>query len=48
MSDAATKKCVDCSASQQIKCFGAKVVSQGLSKTKKCNKKIKNCNDLPE
>jgi hypothetical protein len=34
----AAKHCVDCSSSQQIKCFGIDVVSQGISKNKKCNK----------
>jgi hypothetical protein len=39
MDDAAAKKCVDCSTSQQIKCFGIDEVSRGISKNKKCSKK---------
>jgi hypothetical protein len=38
MDDVAAKKCVDCSASQQIKCFGAEKVSRGIGKNKKCVK----------
>jgi hypothetical protein len=34
----AAKRCIDCSTSQQIKCFGIVVVSQGISKNKKCTK----------
>ena len=39
MNQKATKKCIDCSTSQQIKCFGIDAVTQGISKNKKCNKK---------
>jgi hypothetical protein len=38
MENADAKKCVDCSSSQQIKCFGAEVVSRGIGKNKKCVK----------
>jgi hypothetical protein len=38
MDKPATKHCIDCSSSQQIKCFGIDVVSRGISKNKKCNK----------
>lgn len=40
MVKAATKLCADCSSSQQIKCFGIDVVSRGISKNKKCTKKL--------
>lgn len=32
------KRCIDCSTSQQIKCFGIEVVSQGIRKDRKCVK----------
>jgi hypothetical protein len=38
MDELAVKRCIDCSTSQQIKCFGIEVVSQGISKNKKCGK----------
>jgi len=38
MVKAVMKRCVDCSSSQQIKCFGIDVVSRGISNNKKCNK----------
>jgi hypothetical protein len=33
------KRCIDCSSSQQIKCFGIEVVGQGIGKNRKCQKK---------
>jgi len=39
MKEAITKKCIDCSTSQQIKCFGIEVVDRGIGKNKKCMKK---------
>lgn len=33
------KRCIDCSSSQQIKCFGIGVVGQGIGKNRKCQKK---------
>jgi hypothetical protein len=48
MGTAATKRCIDCSKSQQIKCFGIEVVNQGINKNKKCRKmEIKKHIDLP-
>jgi len=41
MSKENTKKCVDCSMSQQIKCFGIAEVNKGISKNRKCKKKHK-------
>ncbi|MGD6935070.1 MAG: hypothetical protein ACQCN5_12775 [Candidatus Bathyarchaeia archaeon] len=38
MSKKPVKKCVDCSTSQQIKCFGIEEVSRGISKNRKCTK----------
>jgi hypothetical protein len=41
LTEKAEKKCVDCSTSQQIKCFGIDVVSRGISKNRKCTKTCK-------
>jgi len=41
MKNLITKKCIDCSTSQQIKCFGIEVVGRGIGKNKKCKKKQK-------
>ncbi|NLF87436.1 hypothetical protein GX563_01280 [Candidatus Bathyarchaeota archaeon] len=38
MDKTSAKHCIDCSTSQQIKCFGIEVVGRGISKNKKCNK----------
>ncbi|XHH09924.1 MAG: hypothetical protein ACFCUE_04655 [Candidatus Bathyarchaeia archaeon] len=38
MSKKTDKKCVDCSTSQQIKCFGIEEVCRGISKNRKCTK----------
>lgn len=39
MSEKVSKRCFDCSVSQQIKCFGVEEVCQGISKSRRCLKK---------
>jgi len=48
LDNVASKKCVECSTSQQIKCFGIDVISRGISKNKKCSKTEKKHADLQD
>jgi len=36
------KRCINCSTSQQIKCFGIEVVRRGIKRKKKCVKQRMN------
>lgn len=44
----AAKRCIDCSTSQQIKCFGIEVVTRGISKNRKCSKTEKKHPDFQD